>query len=570
MAFNPANAKLVVAGDVGVQTADAMDATDKAGGIVDVKLLPDGTVINNSTSFNPARAKLFNPNNAKLVESAKPVVEAKPIQKTAVGDIIPQVGQAEAGAALASGAVAAPVAGLSGIGAAIAKALGLTDAEPADVIRKVQEAMTYEPKSETGKQGANFIAKPFELLAKGADKAGGAVTDVTGSPALGAAVNTGIQALPLAAGRIAKTARAGADSLMTEGDAAAAVKQQQMAVFEQGVKDAKDAGYRLPPSQVNPSLMNQAVEGTGGGPKVLKRLSAQNQEVTNNLARKDLGLPETAPLTMDTLEQVRREASKPYEAIKETGMVTASPEYFDALQNIAQRYKTASEGFPKLSRDAVGNLVEGLSEKEFSASSAIEQIKILAEDANKAFKAGETGLGKANRQAMSALEDELGRHLERIGSPPDVIANYLAAKTKIAKTYAWQGALKADGNIDAVKVGKQLESGKPMTGELETVGKFGSQFPRAAQMGESTGGNPFSIFDAGIGVAGALHNPTLIGLMGARPALRATVTSRPYQGMFVNSPTHGPGLTRRSLSNIGDFQNSAIVPLSEMTMEQRK
>lgn len=87
---------------------------------------------------------------------------------------------------LASSAVAAPVAGLAGI------ATGGDE----DVVRKIQGAMTYEPRTPEGRAVSGAISYPFEKLAQGADKAGGWVSETTGSPALGATVNTAIQALP--------------------------------------------------------------------------------------------------------------------------------------------------------------------------------------------------------------------------------------------------------------------------------------------------------------------------------------------------------------------------------------
>lgn len=510
----------------------------------------------------------FDPSTAKPVDfnpsTAKPVSDAPNI-----GDFVPAIGGAQGGLSLATGAAAAPIAGLSGIAAAIGKALGVTETDPSELIKLVQEKLTYQPPSKTGQSVVNVVSKPFEILASVGDKAGEKTADATGSPALGAAVNTAIQMAPMAIGPLAKAAKGKLDARLAASDAEAATKAAQRAVWNKGVQEAKDANYRLPPSQVNPSLANQALEGTGGGPKVAKRLSEHNQGITNNLARNDMGLPEDAPLTLDTLQAVRNKASQAYEDVKNTGLVNADRQYFSDLDAIQQRYQTAASGFPRLSRNEVKTLTDGLRENQFTPAEAIEQIKLLSEDANKAFKTGETGIGKANRQAMMALEDMLDRHLQTVGASPDLIQKYRDAKKMIAKTYSWQGALNPDGNINAVKIGKQLENGKPMDGDLLTVGKFGSQFPKAAQMSEKTGGNPFGMVDAGLGLAGAIHSPPMAVLAGARPALRALVTSKPYQDLMVNPPKPSSPV-RRSLQTIGDFQENQLVPLSELALEQRQ
>lgn len=148
-----------------------------------------------------------------------------------------QYGNAETAATLGTGILAAPIAGVAGLGTAAGNALGLTDREPADVVRSVQGALTYVPRTEAGKSNVALAAAPFEALAHGADVVGGKVADVTGSPALGAAANTGIQmlvpgvaakgvarALPAIA-RAAEALKRGPDPLaMAEGAPVAAVR----------------------------------------------------------------------------------------------------------------------------------------------------------------------------------------------------------------------------------------------------------------------------------------------------------------------------------------------------------
>lgn len=98
--------------------------------------------------------------------------------------------------ALGSGAVAAPLSGLAGIGTAIGNKLGLTDKDPADVVRSVGDSLTYHPRTQGGQTANDAITWPLQKIAEGADYVGSNVADITGSPALGAAANTAIQAIP--------------------------------------------------------------------------------------------------------------------------------------------------------------------------------------------------------------------------------------------------------------------------------------------------------------------------------------------------------------------------------------
>jgi hypothetical protein len=105
-------------------------------------------------------------------------------------------GLGEAAISLGSGMIAAPVAGIAGLGSIATKAAGMTEMPAGDVVRNVQSALTYQPRSALGEKLAGYAAWPFEKIAQGADYVGGRTTDVTGSPALGAGINAVLQFAP--------------------------------------------------------------------------------------------------------------------------------------------------------------------------------------------------------------------------------------------------------------------------------------------------------------------------------------------------------------------------------------
>lgn len=131
---------------------------------------------------------------------------AKPQERTwrdTAKDVATGYGRAVAGPvegamALASGSIAAPVAGLAGMAQGAKNFVTGEGTPAADRVSSVQDALTYQPRTELGQATAGAAAKPFELLAAGADKAGAWTADKTGSPALGATVNTVLQAAPSA------------------------------------------------------------------------------------------------------------------------------------------------------------------------------------------------------------------------------------------------------------------------------------------------------------------------------------------------------------------------------------
>ena len=115
---------------------------------------------------------------------------------------------AEAGANLVSQAVALPVAGIAGMGAAATKALGLTQANPDDVVNKVGGALTYQPKTDAGKHLTGVVTLPFEKLQEAGQYAGGKTLDATGSPIAATTVDTAINALPMLIAPAVKGAKA--------------------------------------------------------------------------------------------------------------------------------------------------------------------------------------------------------------------------------------------------------------------------------------------------------------------------------------------------------------------------
>lgn len=109
-------------------------------------------------------------------------------------------GAVEPNLSLLSGMFAQPVAGLAGLATGAGNALGLTNQSPADMVEKVRGALTYEPRTQGGKDASSVIGYLPEKLGELADRTGGAVSDMTDSPAIGAIVNTMMNAAPAALG----------------------------------------------------------------------------------------------------------------------------------------------------------------------------------------------------------------------------------------------------------------------------------------------------------------------------------------------------------------------------------
>jgi hypothetical protein len=176
---------------------------------------------------------------------------------------------AEAGMHFATSGLAAPIAGLAGIAGSI---LPGPRGQGANWTEGVQQALTYQPRSQGGQAVQKIGSFLPGLISKGADVAGQGAADATGSPAVGAAVNTGVQMLPalLLRGRAGKVvenvnrsppapARAAGPAAATEEAATAAKRpaglagvseaapsvEQLKADASAAYKRAEDAGVRI-------------------------------------------------------------------------------------------------------------------------------------------------------------------------------------------------------------------------------------------------------------------------------------------------------------------------------------
>jgi hypothetical protein len=325
----------------------------------------------------------------------------------------------------------------------------------------------------------------------------------------------------------------------------------------QSIQQARDLGYVIPPTQANPSMMNRLIEGIAGKASTAQNASARNQQITNELAAKSLGLPKDTPITPEVITNLRTQAGQAYTNLGLSGQIIPDESYTTALNNIAKPYVTAMQGFPDAPPNPVINLVQSLKSPSFDASSAVEKIKQLRTSADDNFRTGNTDIGRASKKAADAIENALEVHLRKTGQT-DLLNKFKDARQLIAKTYSIERAANTTtGTIDAKKLAAQLQKGKPLSGELKSIAQFSQAFPKASQATEGMGSLPqLSPLDYFAGVVGGVSTGGLgAGAVLARPALRATALSSPIQNRLIPN-TAAPFLTpdQRNLARLLTLQ----------------
>lgn len=293
--------------------------------------------------------------------------------------------------------------------------------------------------------------------------------------------------------------------------------------MRQLVSNSQKAGYVVPPATAQPSTLASVMETIAGKQKVAQGASLRNQQVTNTLAKKSLGLNPDAPLTPESLSALRSEAGQSYQAIKKTGSVTSDPQFQAELNGVLSKYQGAGQSFPELAKTDLQPLVDAVNKPTFDAGAAVDATRILRDKADAAFGSGDKGTGQGIKAISNAIESQLDRHLQSLGPQyQDTLNDFRNARQTIAKTYTIQDALNpASGNVNAAKLANALKKNAPLQGDMKTAAQFATAFPKAAQepthsmgvnhldsafpaiggmIGEMSGGHPLVGAAAGIGV----------------------------------------------------------------------
>lgn len=297
---------------------------------------------------------------------------------------------------------------------------------------------------------------------------------------------------------------------------------QKFAAAQAGAKQ----GYVVPPADLEPGVVSELASGLSGKIKTAQVASQRNQGVTDELARKAIGLKAGDELNSDVLQNIRRQASTAYNAVKGSGQVQADAAFDSALNAIAATQQGAGRSFPGLQNNGVTDLIASLNQKAFDAGDAVDATKVLREMADKAYRQGDTTLGKAAKGASDALEGMLERHLQATGQP-DALKAFQEARKLIAKTYSVQKSLNTEtGNVAAGKLASELQKGRPLSGELRDIAEMGTAFPKAMQSLKEA---PKAVSPLDFAVAAttgaSTGNPLALTMLGARPLARNALLS---------------------------------------------
>jgi ribosomal protein L29 len=306
------------------------------------------------------------------------------------------------------------------------------------------------------------------------------------------------------------------------------LQELQNAPRDKILKAGQSVGYVALPSQVGAGKTVRAMETVSGKFKAEELASAKNQQVTNNLTRKYLGVADDTPLTTDVFDDLRNSFAEPYRAASQlpAGQIGTS-----SSQSLATGGRTTTPIFK-------------------NGQQLVEEIKIARDDARAAWKSFNSGMASNPTEARKAaqasdtlvntLENQLDK-LAQFNNQPELVTSLNEARRNIAKVHTVEKATNSvTGTVDAKAIARQVAKKAPITGQLQLIGKFAQAFPKVTKP-VSEQPNPFSIYDvAGTSLGVGAANPLLAGLPAARVAGRYGMLSKPIQQRFVQPQYKSP------------------------------
>jgi len=445
---------------------------------------------------------------------------------------------------------------LGGLAGGIAAAPVAFEPEAPDILSRVSEAVSapFAASTEAGRGVSEALSFPFQALAKGADVLG----ELTpGGPGPQTAVKTtllGIPALAAPGRQVARTGRV--------------VGERPLTLKQNILQEAQAEGLVVPASDAVPtSVARGTVEGLAGKPRLNEQASFRNTQTFNDIAAKELGLPEGAEVTLVSLDAVRREAGKAYSVLENAGTISPTVIFRRDLAKATGDLRSASKEFPVLAKAespvaAVIEMAQGLNKPTFQASSAITAIKVLRDKAKESFRDNKPKVGNAYRDISKALEDAAELHLSRVGEPAAVQA-FKDARVRIAKSFSVEKALTGDGFVSAANLARQRSRRDPLTGGLDLIARFAEQFPKASKVVKTppiqTG--RLSAILAGLGLTGAtlagspIAAIPMLALAFGGPATRASILSRFGQSTLAKPR---PELTGVGAAELGILESALL------------
>lgn len=249
-------------------------------------------------------------------------------------------------------------------------------------------------------------------------------------------------------------------------------------------KDAQRLGIALNPADVQPTVgprMSAAI----AGPRGAEMIEKANRPKVNEIARREMGLPEGTSLAgPKAFDQARAAVAAPYDKIKAIPRIEADADTRQALDALRPS-ETLIGG--ELTAGQINRRIDSALQQVdagMSGQAFLDNISKLRKDARRIYRnknadPAQIDLADTNLAIANALEGMIEKSI----FDPRLVSEFRAARQKMAQIYAYEGATDFNtGFVDPSRIAKLTAKDNALTGDLAALGRISGNFPEAFQM----------------------------------------------------------------------------------------
>jgi hypothetical protein len=222
------------------------------------------------------------------------------------------------------------------------------------------------------------------------------------------------------------------------------------------LKESLAAGYKVEPSLVRERGVISKVESVAGKGSIAQAFSVKNQETTQALAAKAIGLPPKTEITEGVINQVRNKLAAPYREVEKLRASNTNLPWFPNYHS------------PDLLRD--------LKDARQKTSKFWDSY----------YRTGDLKFQESAEQ-MTAKAKQIEADIEMIATAsgkPKLVEELRKNRTTLARTYDIEEAIqKGTREISAPKLQRMYQDGRPLSGELKLIAQFEQSYGRDARLG---------------------------------------------------------------------------------------
>lgn len=440
---------------------------------------PDGSILRIEGPDDATDAELAQAASSQWQPISSPVKTETPKKSSGflanlVGGVVEPMMQ------MGSGMVAKPISDIAGLGAIASDYLGISKNDPTAVKAKVQEALTYQPRTEGGQAVAQNVLAPIGgAIESGAEKLASTVTD---NPIAQAGLKeAALQGVGFLGVKGAPKVRASLEA----GNAAKAAQLSTQAANDALRNQIRKQGQSIGLVAPAESLASETVSRVGGADAAI---SIKNRSVITNKLAEDVGLPKGAISDADIAARTKA-LGQPYKAVETAlgGNVQITPvfqaEVNKLLQPMEAKFAQDPKTFAALA-EPIELLRQQLQSPDIEPSILMAKVRQLRKDARTFGKDMTGDPGKAAKAETSSklanmyedLVDESLKQQNKTG----VLESFRNARKQLSQIDIIDSVRMADGLVDPQKlasvVGRYGKDKRFVSNNLKIAADFANTF----------------------------------------------------------------------------------------------